>query len=101
MINKMNRNSFHLPVLEQIWSADNRTVPAHIYHVDESELQTLNVGTRHAVSDDLEGQNTIQPSTLNSQFVRIVFENDIESITPGQSVVFYCGDNYTDVLKAV
>lgn len=86
---------------------------AHIYHVDESELQTLNVGTRHAVSDisdalhvgtqraasyDPQGQNTIQPSTLNSQFVRIVFENDIESITPGQSVVFYCGDNYTDVL---
>lgn len=86
---------------------------AHIYHVDESELQTLNVGTRHAVSDisdalhvgtqraasyDPQGQNTIQPSTFNSQLVRIVFVNDIESITPGQSVVFYCGDNYTDVL---
>ena len=86
---------------------------AHIYHVAESELQTLNVGTRHAVSDisdalhvgtqraasyDSQGQNTIQPSTFNSQLVRIVFVNDIESITPGQSVVFYCGDNYTDVL---
>lgn len=86
---------------------------AHIYHVDESELQPLNVGTRHAVSDisdalhvgtqsaasyDPQGQNTIQPSTFNSQLVRIVFVNDIESITPGQSVVFYCGDNYTDVL---
>lgn len=86
---------------------------AHIYHVDESELQTLNVGTRHAVSDisdalhvgtqhaasyDPQGKNTIQPSTFNSQLVRIVFVNDIESITPGQSVVFYCGDNYTDVL---
>jgi tRNA U34 2-thiouridine synthase MnmA/TrmU len=30
--------------------------------------------------------------------VRIVFEDPIESITPGQSVVFYSGDNYTDVL---
>jgi tRNA-specific 2-thiouridylase len=64
---------------------------AHIYHVDESELQTLNVGTRYVVSDDPKGQN-------NSSLVRIVFEDPIESITPGQSVVFYCGDNYTDVL---
>ena len=71
---------------------------AHIYHVDESELQTLNVGTRHAVSDGPKGQNTFQLSTFNSQLVRIVFDTPIESITPGQSVVFYCGDNYTDVL---
>ena len=55
---------------------------AHLYHADPSELQTLNS----------------QLSTLNSQLVRIVFEENIESITPGQSVVFYCGENYTDVL---
>jgi tRNA-specific 2-thiouridylase len=71
---------------------------AHIYHVDESELQTLNLRTQHAVSDDSKGQNTFQHSSFNSQLVRIVFEDPIESITPGQSVVFYCGDNYTDVL---
>ena len=57
---------------------------AHIYHED-------NVGTQRAESDDPKGQN-------NSQLIRIVFEEPIESITPGQSVVFYCGDNYEDVL---
>ena len=46
MINKMNGNSFHLPVLKQIWSADNRTVSAH----QPTCLKVLDVAYENAIS---------------------------------------------------
>ena len=46
-------------------------------------------------TEDLNNSSFLTP---HSSLVRIVFDENIESITPGQSVVFYCGENYTDVL---
>ena len=70
---------------------------AHLYHVDVSEFPSRDVQLEcsHA---NVEGGDNSSFLIPHSSLVRIVFENDIESITPGQSVVFYCGDNYTDVL---
>ena len=79
---------------------------AHLYHADPNELSEssdcLNRPTNpnsptspNSQTKDLNNSSFLSP---HSSLVRIVFENDIESITPGQSVVFYCGDNYTDVL---
>ena len=70
---------------------------AHLYHVDVSEFPSRDVQLERSQAN-VEGGDNSSFLIPHSSLVRIVFENDIESITPGQSVVFYCGDNYTDVL---
>ena len=73
---------------------------AYLYHADSNELSDksdclISPTSQTGQTEDLNNSSLLTP---HSSLVRIVFDENIESITPGQSVVFYCGENYTDVL---
>ena len=73
---------------------------AYLYHADSNELSDksdclISPTSQTGQTEDLNNSSFLTP---HSSLVRIVFDENIESITPGQSVVFYCGENYTDVL---